>query len=77
MNEVIRKEIIGFLARVIEILKVREEKDIDELKDITDKSIKEAAIHKDGDAVSIAVLIYSLYKIIKEIPEKDYQKIYK
>lgn len=75
MIEVIRKEIRGILVKTIGILEVKEEKDIEELKELSDKAVEEVALHKDLDLISVTVLVYSLYKIIKRVGVKDYQEI--
>jgi len=75
MNEVIRKEIIRILTKLIEILEVKEEKGIKELKELSDKAVEGVALHKNLDIISVTVLVYSLYKIRDCIPPKDYQKI--
>ena len=75
MKEEIRKALIGFLNRLIKTLRIRNEKDIEDMKEISDEAIRQSAIHKEGDAVSFAVMVYSLYKIIKEISDEEYEDI--
>jgi len=77
MNEVIRKDILKILSRTIEILKVKEEKDIEELKKLSDQAVEGVALHKNLDLISISVLVYSFYKIAKLISPEDYKDILK
>ena len=63
MKAVIKKEIIYDLTKAIEILETKEDKDIEELQELSNHSIEDVAIHKDLDIISITVLIYSIYKV--------------
>jgi len=73
MKEVIVKEILYDLDRAINILTIREAKDLEELKVLSEHSIEDVALHKDLDLVSVSVLLYSLYKILPSMEEKKYQ----
>ncbi len=75
MDVEIKKDILDVLSRTIEILEQREEKDVEELKELSDHGIDDVALHKNLDLISITVLIYSLYKIIASVPEEDYFEI--
>lgn len=75
MNEAIREEILKILSRTIEILEAREEQEIEELKELSEKAVEEVALHKDLDMISVTVLVYSLYKVGKTMPEKDYRRL--
>ncbi|MBI2125613.1 hypothetical protein HYV87_01835 [Candidatus Woesearchaeota archaeon] len=77
MEEAIKKEILYDLGQAITILQQRENKDVEELRALSDHGIEDVAVHKNLDLISVTVLIYSLYKIITSIPEKDYQSIIK
>jgi hypothetical protein len=77
MKDVIKKELLNDINQTIEILNKREDKDIEELKELSGHSIEDVALHKDLDLVSVSVLIYSLYKIVHSMPEKDYQDLVK
>lgn len=77
MNEAVKKEILEILSKTINVLEVKEEKDIEELKGISDQAVEGVALHKDLDIISVTVLVYSLYKIAKRISSKDYQGILK
>jgi len=75
MEEVVRKEILYDLQETITILEQREKRDIEELQKLSNHAIEDVAVHKNLDLISVTVLIYSLYKIIASIPEKDYRNI--
>lgn len=75
MEEVIRKEILYDLSQAINILQRRDKNDIDQLRVLSDHGIEDVAVHKNLDLISVTVLIYSLYKIVNSIPEREYQAI--
>ena len=62
---------------IAEILASRfpEEKDMEELKKLSDHSIEDVAAYKDLDVISITVLIYSIYKALPCIKGKDNQNL--
>lgn len=65
MIELVKRDILKILIRTLDILKEKEEKDIVELKELSNHTIHNASIFQDRDSVSIAILIYSLSKIIE------------
>ncbi len=71
MREEVRKEILEILDKAIEILKVKEEWDISQLSNLSDEIINSAIIFEDEDAVSIAILIYALYKMLARKTHDD------
>lgn len=73
MKEAVRKEILFDLSKTIEILKVKEVKDIQELEKLSDHAIDDVALHKDLDLISVTVLIYSIYKVIGSFTDKNYK----
>lgn len=76
MQEIVKKDIIKVLSDLAEILKVKEEKDIREIRELSNHTIHNASIFQDEDSVSIAVLIYSLSKIIeRQQGELSYSRI--
>ncbi len=76
MNDTIKEDIIFILSAAIDILKVKEEKDTSELKELSNRTIHNASIFQDEDSVSIAILIYSLSKVIeREVDELNYDNI--
>ncbi len=65
MDEVVKKDILRVLSDVTNILKVEEEKDVADLRELSNHVIHDASIFQDEDSVSIAILIYSLSKVIE------------
>ena len=51
MNDIIREDIIKILERVIDILAVKETKDIIELKELSNHTIHNASIFQDKDSI--------------------------
>jgi len=65
MHETIKKDIISVLSELIEILRVKEEKDVIAVRELSNHTIHNASVFQDEDSVSIAILSYSLSKIIE------------
>ncbi|MEA2038066.1 MAG: hypothetical protein U9O94_11265 [Nanoarchaeota archaeon] len=65
MDKVVKTDILFVLSDVIDILKVKEERDTVDLKELSNHTIHNASIFQDEDSVSIAILIYSLSKVIE------------
>ena len=78
MNEIVKKDALEIISRAIEILEVKEDKDVQELKNLSNNTIHNASVFQDEISVSVAVIIYALSKIIARNPEGlDYNKILK
>ena len=76
MYELIKKDIIAVLNDLVEILKVKEESDIIQIKELSNHVIHNASVFQDEDSISVAILIYALSKIIeRKQKEVDYNKI--
>ena len=76
MHDIIKRDIIAVLSDLIEILKVKEESDMVQMKELSNHVIHNASVFQDEDSVSIAILIYSLSKIIeRKQREMDYNKV--
>ena len=76
MNKIIKKDILSIISKTIEILKIKEEKDIIELKELSNHTIHDSSIFQDTDSISIAILIYSLSKVIeRRFGELDFKPI--
>lgn len=76
MHDIIKKDILAVLADLVEILKVKEEGDITELKELSNHIIHNASVFQDEDSISVAILIYALSKIIeRKQKDLDYNKI--
>ncbi len=65
MNETIRTDILKVLDKAIEILETYEQKDVVELKELSNHTIHNASIFQDSDSISIAVAIYALSKLLE------------
>lgn len=70
MHDIIKRDILAVLSELVEILEVKEESDIVEIKELSNHVIHNASVFQDEDSISIAILIYSLSKII-ERKQKD------
>ena len=78
MHEIIKRDIISVLSKVAEILKIKEEIDVAEIKELSNHVIHNASVFQDEDSISIAILIYSLSKIIeRKQKDLDYGKVLK
>ena len=76
MNDQIKKDIITVLSDLSRILKERKEGDASEIKSLSNHIIHNASVFQDEDSISIAILIYSLSKIIeRKEKELDFNKI--
>lgn len=76
MHDIIKKDIISVLTDFAEILKVKEESDVVQMKELSNHVIHNASVFQDEDSVSVAVLIYALSKIIeRKQRDLDYNKI--
>jgi len=58
----LRKNIIQILERAITILKSKS-RDVNDLKELSNHTIHSASMFKDQDAILIATIIYSVYKV--------------
>ncbi|MCK5283781.1 MAG: hypothetical protein KAK00_10350 [Nanoarchaeota archaeon] len=75
MEELIKKDILAVLKSTFDILQ-QPEPDTTSLKQLSNKTIHNASIFQDEHSVSVAILIYSLSKIIERVRSKfDYSKI--
>lgn len=76
MNEHIKKVAVSTIDRVIRILNVKEDKDILEIKELSNSTMHNASVFQDDVSVSIAVAIYALSKIMERHAEQlDYSKV--
>tara|TARA_Y100000034_G_scaffold39094_2_gene48172 strand:- start:8390 stop:8947 length:558 start_codon:yes stop_codon:yes gene_type:complete len=60
----IKRDVLEVLEEVIEILRVKEEKDVFELKQLSNYTTKDSLVFQDEDSISIGILIYALYKLV-------------
>ena len=76
MHDIIKRDILAVLNELVEIIKVKEESDIAQIKELSNHVIHNASIFQDEDSISVAVLIYALSKIIeRKQRDLDYNKI--
>ncbi|MBI2651010.1 hypothetical protein HYX01_00915 [Candidatus Woesearchaeota archaeon] len=76
MNEIVRKDALEIIKKVIAILSIKGEKDIIGLKGLSNHTIHNASVFQDEISVSVAVLLYALSKIIeRKRNEMDYGSI--
>ncbi len=74
----LKKELLEILTLTINVLESRVDRDIFELKELSNRAIKLTALYQDEDSMSIAVLIYSIFKILERmtiIDKKYYSSI--
>ena len=76
MHDVIKRDIIAVLTRFSEIIKVKDNTNFLELKELSNHVIHNASAFQDEDSVSVAVLIYSLSKIIERQQNFDYARVF-
>ena len=75
MEETIKRDLISVLKSTSESLK-QQSPDIPYLRDISNHTIHNASIFQDEDSISIAILIYSLSKLIERSGENiNYNRI--
>ncbi len=67
MDKTVKKDLIAILAQTKDMLKKGNHVG---LKEISDHTIHDASIFQDEDSVSIAVVLYSLFKILQRLPDK-------
>jgi hypothetical protein len=75
MDKLVRNDALLILNKVINILQSKGDKDIVELKDLSNHTIHNASVFQDSCSVSLAVLIYALSKIIERHPKFSYNKV--
>lgn len=76
MNKIIKDDTLSIILKTIETLKEKEETDVIELKNLSNHTIHNASVFQDEDSVSIAILVYSLSKIIeRKFGELDFKPI--
>ena len=75
MQDIIRKDILAVLSELVDILKVKEESDVVQIKELSNHVIHNASVFQDEDSISVAILIYSLSKIMERQKELNYNKL--
>ncbi len=76
MYEIIKKDIVSVLTELVQILNLKGETDIIQIRQLSNHVIHNASVFQDEDSISVAVLLYALSKIIeRKEKEIDYYKI--
>ena len=75
MKEEIRTEIIYDIGGAIAILEQQENKNVEDLKTLSNHAIEDVALKKDLELVSVTVLLYSIYKTISCITAQSYAEL--
>lgn len=76
MHDIIKKDILAVLGELLEILKVKEERGISQIKELSNHVIHNASVFQDEDSISVAILIYSVSKIMERGQKNlDYGKL--
>ena len=76
MHDLVKRDILAVLNELAEILKAKEEIDIVQMKELSNHVIHDASVFQDEDSISVAVLIYSLSKVIeRKQKDLDYSKV--
>lgn len=65
MNEIVRRDILAVLNDLAGILKIKDESDAAQIKELSNHVIHNASIFQEEDSVSVAILIYALSKVIE------------
>ncbi len=71
MRTEVREDILSILSESIQILLPKKEVNIAELNELSNHTIHDIFLYQDEDAISIALLIYSMYKILSRDPENS------
>lgn len=76
MREADRLSLLKDITRTIVILsKGKSSIDFEKIKELSDHTIKDVALYKSTDAVSLAILIYSIYKTVPAMSDEDFKDL--
>lgn len=75
MHDIIKRDIISVLADLKEFLKDREDSNFIDIKKLSNRVIHNASVFQDEDSISVAILIYSLSKIMERKSDIDHGRI--
>ena len=75
MIDIVKRDVIAVLSELASILKTKDDADFVEIKELSNHIIHNASVFQDEDSISVAVLIYSLSKILDRNHDLDYGKI--
>ena len=65
MQPPIKQDLLNILEETLLILRTKEESDVHKLKELSNHIVHNASIFQDEDSISVAVIIYSVYKMIE------------
>lgn len=71
MKESIRLDIISIL---IDTIKAIEKNDLAQLRELSDRVINSSSIYQDHASISLAVIIYSIFKILEKKHYEEYKE---
>ena len=76
MYDIIKKDILSVLSDLVEVLRAKERSNTAKIKELSNHVVHNASVFQDEDSVSVAILIYSLSKIIeRQQINFDYNRI--
>ena len=67
MNPKLKEDLLAMLTELLNILKDKEESDAGDVKELSNHIIHDASVFQDEDSISIAILIYSLAKVMERM----------
>ncbi len=74
MNETVKQDILAILVKLLKILETKEAKDAYEIEELSNHTIHDASIFQDDDSISMAVISYSIYKMVtRGLDEREYR----
>jgi len=74
MNEIVKEDVISILKEVINILSKNENNSY-LIKELSNHTIHDSTIFQDDDAVTIAVIIYALSKLLERKIDGDLKEV--
>lgn len=75
MKRIVKQSLLKDIDLAISILETSEQSDLEKLKELSDHTIKDVALYKNMDAISLAVLVYSVYKVLPCITDENLKNI--
>ncbi len=66
----VKQDILSVLEQILAILRTKEEKDVLEIRELSNHVIHNATLFEDEDSLSVAVLIYAFSKVIENLGGK-------
>jgi hypothetical protein len=75
MHDIVKRDILAVLSKLKDILRFKDENDAVQIKELSNHTIHNASIFQDEHSVSIAVLIYSLSKVMERQSHINYSSL--